>query len=107
VISKGAGISDYGSYFTHIFFDIENQLREDDLEFIYFRFIEPLKREIVLSKTINRSVVGSMNDFIFQAQFYLRDLSIYDASSQVNESPMSFLGGKNPTYYLQKYKPSI
>jgi hypothetical protein len=71
---------------------------QDGNEFIFRRFIAPTSREVVFSKALNRGVTGSMNDLIACAKFHLveRKTSPFDASSALNEMPMSYVRYKNP-----------
>jgi len=53
--------------------------------------------QVIFSKTANRQVLGSMNDFADLLACYLEDpISLLEASLKVAESPMSMLGMEDP-----------
>jgi hypothetical protein len=59
---------------------------------IFQTHIEPLVNDTSFSRITDRRVMGSMNDFIFQAKVYLNmGKSPLDVSFLLNESPMSYL----------------
>lgn len=61
------------------------------------KFIDPEDKSI-FSKIIDRRVMGSMNDLVFQAKIHLSEgrKSLFDVSLLLNESPMSYLGYSRP-----------
>ena len=70
----------------------------DGHESIFEKFIVPSMDIVRFSKALNRSVTGSMNDFIFQAKYELiePELSLNEISFRLNESPMSYLDYDTP-----------
>ena len=68
------------------------------MEFIFRKFIASASGDIRLSKALNRSVTGSMNDLVRCGTFDLveRGLSLFDAASALNDMPMSAIGYKHP-----------
>ena len=70
----------------------------DGHESIFEKFIVPSMDTVRFSKALNRSVTGSMNDFIFQARYELiePELSLNEISFLLNESPMSYLDYDTP-----------
>ena len=71
---------------------------DDGNEFIYQRLIVPYAGRILFSKATDRRVLGSMNELVFEAKFYLveREESPIGASFLLNESPMSLIGYERP-----------
>ncbi len=65
---------------------------------VYENVIEPESQVIYFSKIVDRRVLGSMNDLIFQAKIYLSEgqKSPFDVSFLLNESPMSYLDYNHP-----------
>jgi len=65
-------------------------------------------KEILFAKTANRSVLGSMNDFAFQCEYYIGssggtlNADIMAINSRVNYTPMSYLKYGNPTRALKE-----
>jgi hypothetical protein len=65
----------------------------DGNKFLFEKYIEPQGNEMFFSKIIDRRVMGSMNDLVFQAKVHINmgKLSPSDFSFRLNESPMSYL----------------
>jgi len=59
---------------------------------IFHKYIEHQAKEISFSRIVDRRVMGSMNDLIFQAKVHLNmGKSPFDVSFLLNEAPMSYL----------------
>ena len=64
--------------------------------------------QFVVGKTNNRSVLGSMNDYIsctiFQVQHDgdYQNINIYDLTARLNEMPMSAIGYSNANDQIKK-----
>jgi len=73
-------------------------MANDGNEFLYRRLIVPYAGRILFSKATDRRVLGSINELVFEAKFYLveREESPFGASLLLNESPMSLLGYNTP-----------
>jgi hypothetical protein len=64
----------------------------DRNKYIFQKYIEPQAKEISFSRIVDRRVMGSMNDLIFQAKVHLNmGKSPFDVSFLLNEAPMSYL----------------
>ena len=79
-------------------------IRSAGYESIFEKFIVPSMDTVHFSKALNRSVTGSMNDFIFQAKYELiePELSLNEISFLLNESPMSYLDRGMPKDVFQE-----
>ena len=77
---------------------MSNFIRSAGHESIVDKFIAPSMDTVRFSKALNRSVIGSMNDFIWGAKFHLTegDLSLFEVGLLLNETPMSYLGRSSP-----------
>jgi len=53
-------------------------------------------REIVVAKTNDRRVLGSMNDFAWMMEAYVEDHSLLELALKLAECPCSPLGMNNP-----------
>ncbi len=71
---------------------------------IFEKIIEPEDQNIFFSKIVDRRVMGSMNDFVFQAKIHLIEgqRSPFNVSLLLNESPMSYLGYNRPKDEFRK-----
>ncbi len=98
MVMPGKGITDDRRFVDAAIAYIRESLCAAGMEFIFQKFIEPASREVAFSKPLNRSVIGSMNDLVFQAKFLLteREESSSEVSSQLDETPMSALRYRNP-----------
>lgn len=76
----------------------------DGNKFLFEKYTEPQGNEMFFSKIVDRQVMGSMNDLVFQAKVHLHmgKLSPSDVSFRLNESPMSYLNYSRPKDELQK-----
>ena len=87
------GMADDCLFLNRITSYMSEFIRSDGHEFIVERLIVPSMAHVTFSKALNRSVTGSMNDLVFQAQGHLVEghLSPFDVSLRLNELPMSCL----------------
>ncbi len=98
ILTYGKGITDDNLFIKRAVSCIGDFMRDDENGFIFERLIVPQTGRIFFSKSLNRSVTGSMNDLVFQAKIYLieGEESPYDVSFRLNEMPMSYLSYDNP-----------
>jgi hypothetical protein len=77
---------------------------------IFEKLLEPESHDVFFSKIVDRRVMGSMNDFVFQAKVHLIECrqSPLDVSFLLNDSPMSYLNYSRPKDEFRKllYKDS-
>lgn len=94
VVMFGRGITDDNEFIQRTLSFMSEFMTIDGYEFFYRRLIAPHTARISLSKATDRRVLGSMNELIFQAEYYIteRQMSPFDVSIEINESPMSYLG---------------
>lgn len=94
LVDYGRGITDSNEFIQRTLSYMSELMTNDGYEFIYRRLIAPHTARISFSKATDRHVLGSMNELIFQAEYYLteRQMSPFDVSIEINESPMSHLG---------------
>jgi len=110
LVMHGRGITEDNRFFQETLSYMAELMTHDGLEFVFQRLIVPHTERIRFSKAADRRVLGSMNDLIVQAKYYLteRQMSPFDASIQVNETPMSYLGYNKPREAFRglKVKPA-
>jgi hypothetical protein len=73
VVFPGRGINDSGRFTEHALLAMGEQMADAGYGDVFEKHIAPLAVEIWYSKTGDRSVLGSMNDFIHQAKYRLAD----------------------------------
>ena len=93
IVMYGRGITDSNKFLQMAFSQMRELMNDDENQFIYERLIAPNTGRISFSKAGGRRVLGSMNDLIQHAKYYLpkRELSPYDVSFRLNNLPMSYL----------------
>ncbi len=98
MVMFGRGITNDGQFLDRITSYMGEFIWDDGYCFRYERWIIPSMESVTFSKALNRSVTGSMNDLVFMAKTRLveRDVSPYDVSFWLNETPMSYLKYRNP-----------
>jgi hypothetical protein len=98
MIMYGRGIADDFTFTNRVTEHMGQYIREDGYELIYERIIAPSMRTIEISKALNRSVTGSMNDLEIQAKTILcgGTVSPWDVSDKLNGIPFSYLKYNRP-----------
>ena len=93
MIMYGRGITNDWQFLDEVTSYIGEFLRDNGYEFIFERLIVPSLGSVTFSKTLNRSVTGSMTDMVFLAKVHLveQEASLYDVSQWLNPVPMSYL----------------
>ena len=98
LIMYGRGITDDDEIVQRTMEFMREYMADDGCEFLYQRLIAPHSGTVSFAKATNRHVIGSMNELIFEARFYMteRRLSPYETSQNINETPMSYLDYNSP-----------
>jgi hypothetical protein len=109
LIMHGRGVTDDNRLFQETLSYMAEFIKNDGYEFIFRRLIVLYTGRISFSKATDRRFLGSMNDLIFQAKYYLTEhqMSPFDASLQVNETPMSYLGYNIPKEAFKSLRVEI
>jgi hypothetical protein len=94
----GKGITDDNRFIHGVIDSIRDIMRHDGLDQAYERCLAPETGQALFSKTINRSVISSMNEMIFRAKWHLADdeMSPFDVALRLNETPMSYVKYRYP-----------
>jgi hypothetical protein len=92
-VLPGRGIADESRLIEEIMSFLREILTGDGFGLIFQRRVVPSTVTVSWSKALNRSVTGSMNDLVVQAQHCLigKGLSPYDTSFRLNQIPMGAL----------------
>ena len=104
IVMHGKGITNDKNFIREALSNMEEFMIMDGNQVIYENHIEPESQITYFSKIIDRRVLGSMNDLIFQAKVYLSkgQKSPFDVSFMLNKSPMSYLKYSNPKVEFRK-----
>lgn len=99
----GRGVSDESRLLDRALSTIREVMEDDGLGKLYHDSIAPSSATVQFSKALNRSVTGSMNDFIFAAKIFLieAELSPHTTALMLNETPMSAIDYANPREAMQ------
>jgi hypothetical protein len=97
MVMYGRGITDEKQFLQRVLTCMREFMTIDGNMLVFQKYIEPLAKEISFSKILDRRVMGSMNDLVFQAKIHLNmGKSPFDVSFLLNESPMSYLKYHRP-----------
>jgi hypothetical protein len=104
LILHGRGITNDKQFVRKVLYYMEEFMIVDGNKVVYKNVIEQESQRIFFSKIVNRRVLGSMNDLIFQAMVYLSEgqKSSFDVSFMLNKAPMSYLNYSNPKTEFRK-----
>jgi hypothetical protein len=89
----GKGIANESQFLDRALSSIREFTVADGQEFIFRQFIAPAAATVRFAPALNRSVTGSMNDLIDEAQMRLTEdeSSPFDVGFMLNGMPMSYL----------------
>jgi hypothetical protein len=104
LILHGRGITNDKQFVREVLHCMEEFMIIDGNEIMYENFIEPESKIMYFSKIIDRRILGSMNDLISQAKYFLieKNKPSFDVSILINETPMSYLKHNSPRKEFQK-----
>jgi hypothetical protein len=98
LIFHGRGVTDDNLFVMHTLQHMKEYLSEDPFTFFFPRVIEPYANRVLFSRSVDKRVIGSMNDLIANARDHLAGsgLSPFKAAQMINGTPMSLLGFDTP-----------
>lgn len=103
-VIPGKGVTTTKHLVTRLIESVTHQLYSDSLE----RLVEKLKTihfdEVQFAKSLNRSVIGSMNEQIAMAStiMKIRNGTLLELNDELNDNLMSILGAKKGDYGIPK-----
>ncbi len=102
VVIYGRGVTNETSFFQDTVAAMQEVFKTDGLASV-FEHIAPAFCPVALAKRENRSVIGSMNDLIFQARLRLvgQQISPHDTSAFLNGTLMSYIDYERPRVAFQ------
>jgi hypothetical protein len=94
VVIPGRRITDDTAYVTQFVQTLCEHLEDDGVEPIFERCIAPYTGDVILAKTVSRSVLGSMNDMVNSSKYLFArgDTTPWDVSKQINDTPYGGIG---------------
>jgi len=93
VVMYGRGVTDESRFLQDSISEMRETLEADGFASAFQQVIGPSAGRIALAKRQDRSVIGSMNDLIFQARLRLvhDEISPYETSLFLNRTLMSYI----------------
>lgn len=97
-VTRKKGVTNAKTLFGAFRTVLEDYLCATEREGIFKQMIAPAVGECTFARCLDRSVVGSMNDLVFQACCYIEpaDLHPFEIFDRLNSAPMGALGMHNP-----------
>ena len=105
VILHGRGIRYDADLNDSMFGAILEQMEDVSCGAVFEKRISPGLTNILLSNTNSRAILGSMNDMIVNAKYFLdhQEMSPFDAAKLINETPFKYLRMEGPNHCLRRY----
>jgi len=102
VIMPGKGVLNEVAFADRSLNALGKHMAFDGLLGLYGAYIAPHATEATFCRASDRRVLGSMNELVFQAKYYLLEmgLPLELASMRLNETPLSMLRYHNPKLSL-------
>ena len=98
IVMHGGGITDIDRFIDQFMMQLQDCLLEIDCELILRRVIHPNTGSFIVAKTIDRTVLGNMNEMKKKIELYnLRyELSPVDMTELINRTPYNTIGFMTP-----------
>jgi len=106
LVMLGRDITDDNEFVRRTLSAMSELMTKDGFELLYQRMIAPHTKRISFSKTTDLRVLGAMNNLVVQADYYItkRQMSPFDVSIQINDSPKPLLGYRHPKNIFRQLK---
>ena len=102
-VMYGKGIMDNSRFIERALSTIREFMEDDGQQFAYRKFIAPASGTVSFAKALNRSVTGSLNELIGEAQMYLveDDMSPHEVGFKLNGILLSALKNAEGRKYAE------
>ncbi len=99
VVFSGAGLTSEAAFIRATVGALQRYLQESGRGDVFENFIGPHTDSIRWAKVPDRSVLGTMNELVFQAELYLTEMVIplQSVSDRLNQVPLSVLWKRGNT----------
>lgn len=100
VVMYGKGITNDNEFITRAMSALREFMDDDGQSFVYQRLIAPTSASVKFVKALNRSTVGSINELVKFATYYLQDdeVSPHDLGFKLNDILLSALSSEKGGY---------
>lgn len=108
IVMHGGGVTDVDNFIKQFLSQLHEYLNDTGNRLIYERIIVPQTGRIKISKTVNKSVLGSMNDMVYLSKTYLENEEIgpWDLMKKINRTPFKAINYAYPEEEFRKMKLS-
>ena len=98
VIIYGRGVVDDNIFVSRFLSFLREYLDEKSNRIIFERIIGPNSAQITMSKTVSKSILGSMNDMVSMSKFISQreDVSPMYLTEYINRTPFKVIDYKSP-----------
>ena len=106
VIMYGQGIVDDNMFLNKFFHILGEYLHDIGSGFVFDRILAPGSSMVTLSKTIDRSVLGSMNEMVAHSKAMLKDDAVgaWEVMESINKIPFKAIAYQSPVEAFQSLK---
>jgi hypothetical protein len=100
VVFYGKGITNDNQFITRALNALHEFMEDDEQSFVYQRLIAPTTASVKFAKALDRSTVGSVNELVKFATFYLEDdeMPPHDLGFKLNDILLSALASEKRRY---------
>ncbi len=100
VVFYGSGITNDSEFITRALNALGEFMEDDGQSFVYHRLIAPTSTSVKFAKALDRSTVGSINELVKFATYFLEDdeISPHDLGFRLNDVLLSALSLKKGGY---------
>ena len=98
VVIYGRGVVDDNIFINHFLGFLREYLDEKGNRLIFEKIIGPKSAQITMSKTLSKSILGSMNDMVSMSKFMSQreDVSPMYLTELINETPFKAIDYQSP-----------
>jgi hypothetical protein len=101
VVFYGQGITDYSHFISRALSALGEFMEDDGQSFVYQRLIAPTSGSVKFAKALDKSTVGSINELVKFATFYLEDdedITPFEIGNRLNDVLLSALAPEKRGY---------
>lgn len=92
ILVPANGLENWEQFLNGFSFVLEKYIVWDGLEEIFTKYINPELDQIQLSKSLNRTITGSMSDMIKLTELMFYELTLDEIAMKLNKTPFKAIG---------------
>lgn len=104
VLLRGAQISTPGQFVNNFQKILEMVLNQICITEAYTRYAKTKQPDVIFARTVDRRIIGSVNEKVHMVKFYLADniLDLIQISARLNEVPMGMYNYASPVKKIKE-----